>query len=88
MEKQIILMTPLEASKKFFASKKSYAAMVSAARKNQLPSVRVGSRIFFEENSLCAFFAGQLTASVVTVQSQSKLRQDEVKTIAGIKRIE
>lgn len=57
------LLTAEEASKIFFNGKKSYGAMICAARKHQLPSLRVGNRIFFEKNSLNAFFIEQLNNS-------------------------
>lgn len=86
---EIKLMTAEETSAKFFAGKKSYGAMVAAARKKQLPSVRIGNRIYFEENSLQKFFAQQLALSASEMNCAAKTKtQQRIEKVAGIKRIE
>lgn len=86
-EIKIKLLTPEEVSLKFFAGKKSYAAMVAAARKKQLPHIRIGNRIFFEEHSLKKFFVAQLSV-VASADVQSQEANKVKATVAGIKRIE
>lgn len=45
---QTRIMTAEEVSKKFFGGKKSAWAVLTAARKRQIPSVKIGRRVYFD----------------------------------------
>ena len=64
METNIILLTPIEVSKLFFAGQKSTAAVLNAARRGLIPSVRIGRRVYFSREKLTDFFATEMEKSI------------------------
>lgn len=51
------ILTAKEVSERFFDNKKSPWAVLQAAKKRQLPSFRIGRKVYFSEAEIIAYIA-------------------------------
>lgn len=69
------VMTAIEVSEIFFGGAKSAWAILAAARKRQLPSLRIGRRVYFDSGSIEKFVSTQSETSVQTAHVVHGIRK-------------
>ena len=64
MDQNKVLLTAEEAAQRVFSGKRSAWSLLQDAKKKRLPSLHIGSRVFFELNSLNLYIEQQLQSSL------------------------
>lgn len=59
-----VLLTAEEASREFFKGKRSAWCLLRDAKRKELPSMKIGHRVFFEVHSLNNYIEKQLQKSI------------------------
>lgn len=67
-----MIMTPKEMSEKFFGGGKSTWAILTAARKGQIPHFRIGRRVYFEADAIKQWAMRQSLLSVDKKKPEDK----------------
>ena len=78
MNQNKVLLTAEEAAQRVFSGKRSAWSLLQDAKKKRLPSLHIGSRVFFELNSLNLYIEQQLQTSLAK----------EVTIVDGIRKID
>ena len=78
MNQSKVLLTAEEAAQQIFNGKRSAWSLLQDAKKQRLPSLHIGNRVFFELNSLNLYIEQQLQTSLAK----------EVTIVDGIRKID